>query len=83
MHRRDLVCRILAKATEVWRLMLKELGSRYVVFDLKKYSKSINQNEIVTIARYEVNSTDRYLSGMFLMEVLSARRQKFFEIDKV
>lgn len=63
--------------------MLKELGSRYVVFDLKKYSKSINQNEIVTIARYEVNSTDRYLSGMFLMEVLSARRQKFFEIDKV
>lgn len=83
MHRRDLVCRILAKAAEVWRLMLKELGSRYVVFDLKKYSKSINQNEIVTIARYEVNSTDRYLSGMFLMEVLSARRQKFFEIDKV
>lgn len=67
----------------MWRLMLKELGSRYVVFDLKKYSKSINQNEIVTIARYEVNSTDRYLSGMFLMEVLSARRQKFFEIDKV
>ena len=63
--------------------MLKELGSRYVVFDLKKYSKSINQNEIVTIARYEVNSTDRYLSGMFLMEVLSAKRQKFFEIDKV
>jgi len=63
--------------------MLKELGSRYVVFDLKKYSKSINQNEIVTIVRYEVNSTDRYLSGMFLMEVLSARRQKFFEIDKV
>ncbi len=63
--------------------MLKELGGRYVVFDLKKYSKSINQNEIVTIARYEVNSTDRYLSGMFLMEVLSARRQKFFEIDKV
>lgn len=45
--------------------MLKELGSRYVVFDLKKYSKSINQNEIVTIARYEVSSTDRYLSGMF------------------
>ena len=67
----------------MWRLMLKELGSGYVVFDLKKYSKSINQNEIVTIARYEVNSTDRYLSGMFLMEVLSARRQKFFEIDKV
>lgn len=52
LHRRDLVCRILAKAAEVWRLMLEDLGSRYVVFEFKNYSKSITQNEIVTTERY-------------------------------
>ncbi len=52
LHRRDLVCRILAKAAEVWRLMLEDLGSRYVVFEFKNYSKPITQNEIVTTERY-------------------------------
>lgn len=52
LHRRDLVCRILAKAAEVWRLMLEDPGSRYVVFEFKNYSKPITQNEIVTTERY-------------------------------
>ncbi|HBN9577893.1 TPA: hypothetical protein L3870_005103 [Pseudomonas aeruginosa] len=52
LHRRDLVCRILAKAAEVWRLMLDDLGSRYVVFEFKNYSKPITQNEIITTERY-------------------------------
>jgi len=52
LHRRDLVCRILAKAADVWRLMLEDLGSRYVVFEFKNYSKPITQNEIVTTERY-------------------------------
>ncbi|EQB0423526.1 hypothetical protein ACSVI9_06325 [Pseudomonas aeruginosa] len=52
LHRRDLVCRIMAKAAEVWRLMLEDLGSRYVVFEFKNYSKPITQNEIVTTERY-------------------------------
>jgi len=52
LHRRDLVCRILAESAEVWRLMLNDLGSRYVVFEFKNYSKPITQNEIVTTERY-------------------------------
>lgn len=52
LHRRDMVCRILARAAEVWRLMLEDLGSRYVVFEFKNYSKPITQNEIVTTERY-------------------------------
>ena len=52
LHRRDLVCRILEKSAEVWRLMLEDLGSRYVVFEFKNYSKPITQNEIVTTERY-------------------------------
>lgn len=52
LHRRDLVCRILAKAAEVWCLMLEDLGSRYVVFEFKNYTNPITQNEIVTTERY-------------------------------
>lgn len=52
LHRRDLVCRIREKSAEVWRLMLEDLGSRYVVFEFKNYSKPITQNEIVTTERY-------------------------------
>lgn len=52
LHRRDLVCRILAKSAEVWRLMLEDLKSRYVVFEFKNYSNPITQNEIVTTERY-------------------------------
>lgn len=52
LHRRDLVCRILAQAAEVWCLMLEDLGSRYVVFEFKNYSNPITQNEIVTTERY-------------------------------
>ncbi|STE84490.1 Uncharacterised protein [Escherichia coli] len=32
--------------------MLEDLGSRYVVFEFKNYSKPITQNEIVTTERY-------------------------------
>ncbi|WP_187229761.1 hypothetical protein [Escherichia marmotae] len=52
LQRRDLVCRILAKSAEVWRLMLDDLKSRYVVFEFKNYSNPITQNEIVTTERY-------------------------------
>lgn len=52
LHRRDLVCRILAEAAEVWCLMLEDLGSRYVVFEFKNYSNPITQHEIVTTERY-------------------------------
>ncbi|MGO4413952.1 restriction endonuclease [Cupriavidus sp. KB_39] len=50
-HRRDLVCRILPKS-EVWRLMLDDLHSRYVVFEFKNYSEPITQHEVVTTERY-------------------------------
>lgn len=62
LHRRDLVCRILAKAAGVWRLMLEDLGSRYVVFEFKNYSKSLTQNEIVTTERYLYPSALRKVS---------------------
>ncbi|MBD8605167.1 hypothetical protein IFT80_21250 [Pseudomonas sp. CFBP 8771] len=52
LHRRDLVCRILKKAGEVWLLMMEDLGSRYVVFEFKNYSKPITQSEIITTERY-------------------------------
>ncbi|MDF3082087.1 restriction endonuclease [Burkholderia sola] len=51
LHRRDLVCRILPKS-EVWRLMLNDLHSRYVVFEFKNYSEPITQYEVVTTERY-------------------------------
>jgi hypothetical protein len=52
LHRRDLVCRIQKKAAEVWLLMMEDLGSRYVVFEFKNYSKPITQSEIITTERY-------------------------------
>lgn len=51
LHRRDLICRILPKS-EVWRLMLNDLHSRYVVFEFKNYSEPITQYEVVTTERY-------------------------------
>ncbi|WP_456281200.1 restriction endonuclease [Cupriavidus sp. JZ107] len=51
LHRRDLVCRILPKS-EVWRLMLDDLHSRYVVFEFKNYTEPITQYEVVTTERY-------------------------------
>lgn len=51
LHRRDLVCRILPNS-EVWRLMLVDLKSRYVVFEFKNYSGLITQNEVVTTEKY-------------------------------
>jgi len=51
LHRRDLVCRILPNA-EVWRLMLSDLRSRYVIFEFKNYSAPVSQYEIVTTERY-------------------------------
>jgi len=51
LHRRDLVCRILANG-DVWKLMLSDLKSRYVVFEFKNYHEKITQHEIVTTERY-------------------------------
>ncbi len=51
LHRRDLICRVLPKA-EVWKFMLADLGSRYVVFEFKNYSAAITQNEIVSTEKY-------------------------------
>lgn len=52
LHRRDLVCRILANSAEVWRVMLEDLKSRYVIFEFKNYSTPITQSEIITTERY-------------------------------
>jgi Restriction endonuclease len=61
LNRRDLVCRILPNA-EVWRLMLTDLKSRYVVFEFKNYSEPITQSEIVTTERYLYPSALRRLA---------------------
>jgi hypothetical protein len=61
LHRRDLVCRILPNS-EVWRLMVTDLKSRYVVFEFKNYSDPITQNEIVTTERYLYPSALRNLA---------------------
>jgi len=51
LHRRDLVCRVLPNA-DVWKLILFDLQSRYVVFEFKNYSEKITQKEIITTERY-------------------------------
>lgn len=51
LHRRDLICRILPKA-EVWKLMLTDIRSRYVIFEFKNYTAPITQKEVVTTERY-------------------------------
>lgn len=51
LHRRDLVCRILPSA-EVWKLMMNDLRSRYVIFEFKNYSEPITQRELITTERY-------------------------------
>lgn len=51
LHRRDLICRILPRS-EIWRLMLEDLRSRYVVFEFKNYTEPITQYEVVATERY-------------------------------
>lgn len=51
LHRRDLVCRVLPNA-EVWKLILSDFQSRYVIFEFKNYSEQITQQEIITTERY-------------------------------
>lgn len=51
LHRRDLICRILPKA-EVWKLMLTDVRSRYVIFEFKNYTNEITQKEVITTERY-------------------------------
>lgn len=61
LQRRDLVCRILPNA-EVWRLMLTDVRSRYVVFEFKNYSEPITQSEIISTERYLYSSALRRLA---------------------
>ncbi len=51
LHRRDLICRILPNS-EVWRLMLTDIRSRYVIFEFKNYTAPITPQEITTTERY-------------------------------
>lgn len=51
LHRRDLICRILPNS-EVWRLMLTDIRSRYVIFEFKNYTAPITPHEITTTERY-------------------------------
>ncbi|WP_405121274.1 hypothetical protein [Pseudomonas petroselini] len=60
LHRRDLVCRILAKS-EIWSLLLNDIKSRYVVFEFKNYREPFGQAEVIT--------TERYLYPMALRNV--------------
>jgi len=63
LHRRDLICRILPNA-EIWKLMLDDLGSRYVIFEFKNYTDPITQKEVVTTERYLYPSALRKLAIM-------------------
>lgn len=50
-HRRDLVCRALPN-TELWRLILSDLKSRYVVFEFKNHSDEITESGIGQAEKY-------------------------------
>lgn len=51
LQRRDLVCRVLPNS-EVWRFLMTDLKSRYVIFEFKNYTDQIRQHEIITTERY-------------------------------
>ncbi|MBU1352116.1 MAG: restriction endonuclease [Gammaproteobacteria bacterium] len=51
LHRRDLICRVLPNS-EVWKFMLRDLESRYVIFEFKNYTDEITQSEIISTERY-------------------------------
>lgn len=51
LNRRDLICRVLPNS-EVWKFILTDLQSRYVVFEFKNYSSPITQKEVITTERY-------------------------------
>jgi len=50
-HRRDLVCRTLPNA-ELWKLILSDLKSRYVVFEFKNYSSEVKEAEVNQAEKY-------------------------------
>lgn len=51
LNRFDLVCRVDAK-TAFWGLVVRDLGSRYVVFEFKNYGRGIDQGQILTTEKY-------------------------------
>jgi hypothetical protein len=50
-NRFDYVCRI-GPTTEFWRFLLEHLGSRYVLFEFKNYTKEIRQGQVLTTEKY-------------------------------
>ncbi|WP_138763682.1 restriction endonuclease [Pseudomonas lactis] len=78
LHRRDLICRILPKA-EVWNLMLTDVGSRYVIFEFKNYTKEITQKEVVTTERYLYPSALRNVAILISPKGCAASAKKVIQ----
>ena len=78
LHRRDLVCRILPNS-EVWRLMLTDLRSRYVVFEFKNYTHPITQKEVITTERYLYPSALRNVAIMISPKGCASSAEKVIQ----
>lgn len=78
LHRRDLVCRIVSNA-DVWRLIVAELCSRYVVFEFKNYTGPITQQEVITTERYLYPAALRKAAIMISPRGCTASGQKVMD----
>lgn len=78
LQRRDLVCRIVSGA-DVWKLMVAELRSRYVVFEFKNYSSPITQQEVITTERYLYPAALRKVAIMISPHGCTASAQKVMD----
>lgn len=75
LHRRDLICRILPNS-EVWRLVLTDLRSRYVIFEFKNYTDPITPHEINTTERYLFPAALRTVAILISPKGCSASAEK-------
>lgn len=75
LHRRDLICRILP-SSDVWRLMLTDIHSRYVIFEFKNYKEQITQKEIVTTEKYLYPTALRNVAFLISPKGCSSSAQK-------
>lgn len=78
LNRRDLICRVLPNA-DVWKFILSDLQSRYIVFEFKNYSKPITQKEVITTERYLYPTALRKVAIIIAHNGCSASAEKVME----
>jgi hypothetical protein len=78
LHRRDLICRVLPHS-DVWKFIMSDLQSRYVIFEFKNYTDPIGQQEIITTERYLYPTALRRVAIMISPKGTNASAQKVID----